>query len=383
MHVRKVGIGAEAAFELVDADGIAIPEVSAFLRHLAARGYSPNTRSAYAYDLLHLFQFFTHHDLSWTAFCPRHALALLEYLRAVPSRRPAQRLSPALAAIVDGRSATRLAPTTVNRILAAVSSFYEYLIVSGVLPTVEHPLQKTEDLAAARVPERYRPFLGFATKQRPIRRTVRVRTAQRLPRPLGDEQVAALLGSLRKQRDRAMLLLMLQGGLRPGEVLNLQLEDVQYGRQRVVIRWRADHPKGVRTKSRRERVVDLREPEALAALNAYVLQERPQDTDSPYAFLVGGKGQRRHDPLGYAALARLFARHCARLGIRQPWVTPHALRHTHATKLWEGGMRELALQRRLGHASPASTAVYTRVSDTAMVEEYVRALVRREEQVTE
>lgn len=47
---------------------------------------------------------------------------------------------------------------------------------------------------------------------------------------------------------------------------------------------------------------------------------------------------------------------------------------THATALWENGMRELSLQKRLGHASPESTRVYTRVSDAVVVAEYKRAL---------
>ncbi len=84
------------------------------------------------------------------------------------------------------------------------------------------------------------------------------------------------------------------------------------------------------------------------------------------------------EPLGYHALVKLFERHCERLGIREPWVTPHALRHTHATHMWEGGMRELALQKRLGHASPESTRVYTQVSDSMMVAEYRRALGQEE-----
>jgi integrase len=42
--------------------------------------------------------------------------------------------------------------------------------------------------------------------------------------------------------------------------------------------------------------------------------------------------------------------------------------------MWEAGMRELTLQRRLGHASPESTRVYTRVSDAVVVAEYRRAL---------
>lgn len=94
-------------------------------------------------------------------------------------------------------------------------------------------------------------------------------------------------------------------------------------------------------------------------------------------FLVGGGGVRQEEPLSYQALARGFARRLERLGIRAPEKTPHALRHTHATAMWESGMRELALQKRLGHASPESMRIYTRVSDDQVVADYDAALKQR------
>lgn len=333
---------------------------------------------SYAYDLRHLWRFFARRGLTWQEFGPRDAIPLLEYLRSVPSSRPRQRMTLAVVITDAGTPATKLAATTVNRILAAVSSFYEYLILAGRLDTA-NPIEKRPDPALARVSDRHRPFMGRASRQRPVRRAVRVKTVQRVPRPLDDDQVAKLLGVLRCLRDRTIVLLMLQGGLRPGEVLGLQLEDIAYGRRRVVVRHRDDHPKGARSKSRYERVVDLHEPEALATLSAYVMSERPTDADSPLVFLVGGRGRRRLEPLGYDGLVRMFSRACTRAGIRTPWVTPHALRHTHATRMWEGGMRELALQKRLGHASAESTRIYTRVSDPAVVAEYNRALGARAE----
>ena len=378
MRVRRVstpGDGAER-YELWDDDDRPVALVNDFLTFLGARGCSPNTLAAYAYDLRHFSHFLALRGLGYDDFCPPDALELLAYLRRLPSCGRARRLAPVLATTGTGGAAICLAPATVNRILAAVSSFYEYLIVAERRPDAANPLHTVDDLAAVRVAERHQPFIGRASRQRPVRRFVQVRTVQRLPRPLGDEQVQGLLAACRKRRDRALLLLMLQGGLRPGEVLNLRLGDIEYGRRRVTIRHYTDHPRGARTKSRVERVVDLHEPEALAALSDYVLRERPDDTESPFVFLVGGRGRRRHEPLSYAALAKLFARGCARLAIHDPWVTPHALRHTHATRLWEGGMRELALQKRLGHASPESTRLYTRVSDARVVEEYGRALGR-------
>ena len=269
--------------------------------------------------------------------------------------------------------ATKLAATTVNRILAAVSSFYEYVILAGMFGRL-NPIEKRPDPALQRVSERHRPFMGGASRQRPIRRAVRVKTVQRVPRPLSEAQVQALLAQLRSRRDRAIVLLMLQGGLRPGEVLGLHLEDIAYGRRRVVVRHRDDHPKGARSKSRYERVVDLHEPETLAMVSAYVMDERPTGGDSPLVFLIGGRGKRGLQALSYDGLVKMFTRATTRAGIRTPWVTPHACRHTHATAMWEGGMRELTLQKRLGHASPESTRIYTRVSDPAVVADYNRAL---------
>lgn len=98
---------------------------------------------------------------------------------------------------------------------------------------------------------------------------------QRVPLPLSEAQVEALPEQLRSKRDRAIVLLMLQGGLRPGEALGLHLEDIAYGRRRVVVRHRDDHPKGARSKSRYERVVDLHEPETLAMVSAYARSVPP------------------------------------------------------------------------------------------------------------
>jgi len=372
--VKRSGEQGNIVVQVLDDDEAPVEVISRFMRHLGARGCSPNTVVSYAYDLVHLWRFLGERELVWTALRPAISLELLEFLRAEPGRPAVQRFG--LAAVApSGRP--QLSPATVNRILTGVACFYDWAIAAELFEG-RHPIERRPDPAWRRVTNRHRPFMGPASRQQPQRRTLAVRAPRRLPRPLSDEQVAALQGALRCRRDQAMVWLMLQGGLRPGEVLCLQLEDLAYGRRRVVVRVRDDHPAGVRAKSRSERIVDLFEPEALAAVSDYVRQDRPRDATSPFVFLVGGRGIRRGEPLTYPALARLFARAATRAGIRAPWVTPHALRHTHATRMWERGMRELTLQRRLGHASVESTRAYTLVSDRQVVADYRRALGQSE-----
>jgi integrase len=350
------------SYALIDESGEPILAVAGFLGFLRGRGCSPNTQSAYAYDLAHFFRFLEVEHIKYGEFTPPRALRLLTYLRELPNRSRARRLRlvPVIAP-VHGDAAPGLAPSSINHIISTVSAFYEYLILAGEWSAAENPILNVPDHVRARVSGTHRPFMGYASRQRPRRRAIRVKTPQLLPRLLADDKVDRLMAGLRRRRDRAMLLLMLKGGLRPGEVLCLHLDDIQYGRKRLIVRYRTDHPKGARTKTRTERVVDLLEPDVLAAVHDYVANERPRDTGSAYLFLVGGNGTRRAEPLSYQALRRMFTRRCEALGMREPWVTPHTLRHTHATRMWEGGKRELSLQKRLGHASPESTRRYTGV----------------------
>jgi integrase/recombinase XerD len=361
--------GIISSVQLVDSDGAPVEPVDRFLAHVLAAGGSPNTALAYGYDLRYVFEFFAERELDWLQFRPALALDLLGWLRRRPSRRPAQRLGLAQA-VPQGRL---LSLATVARVLATVSSFYQWAIVAELFDG-ENPMRRRPDAVLALVAERHRPFTGGASRQQPTSREVRVRLPLRLPRPLSEPDVVVLLEAMTCLRDLAMLLLMLDGGLRPGEVLGLQLSDIAYGRRRVTVRKRDDHPRGARGKSRSERIVDLLEDRTLDAVNRYVLHERPVKASSPFVFLVGGHGVRRGDPLSYSALVRMFARRLDALGLRSPDKTPHALRHTHATAMWEAGMRELALQRRLGHASPESTRIYTRVSDAQVRDEYAAAL---------
>ena len=141
MRVQKVRHNTGYEFTLLDDEGLAIPVVSNFLSYLRARGCSPNTLCAYAHDLQHFYRFLKSASIQVQEFTPRRTLDFLKYLREVPSRGKAR--TPAAIRTDCGaapQSVPQLAPTTVNRILAAVSTFYEYTILTDVVSDGENPL---------------------------------------------------------------------------------------------------------------------------------------------------------------------------------------------------------------------------------------------------
>jgi len=119
--------------------------------------------------------------------------------------------------ISDGSSGMAL--STLQRRLSSLSRFYPYLVA-------------TDRLARSPV---LRGLATRATVKRGRRGTPLVRPARSLPQVLEPEAVVALLGALRKWRDRAMVEAMVLAGLRRAEVLGLRLEDLRPGERRVFV----------------------------------------------------------------------------------------------------------------------------------------------------
>lgn len=160
-------------------------------------------------------------------------------------------------------------------------------------------------------------------------------------------------------RDVAMLELLYATGIRVGELCGLDVDDVDRGRN--VVR--------VLGKGRKERTVPFGGP-AARALDAWLVRGRPAlvvDGAGPALFL-GAKG-RRIDP---RAVRTLVHRRIADVP-GAPDIGPHGLRHTAATHLLEGGADLRSVQELLGHASLATTQLYTHVSTDRLRRAYQQA----------
>ena len=182
---------------------------------------------------------------------------------------------------------------------------------------------------------------------------------RQLPRILAPGEVDALLGALRKRRDRAMVEAMLLGGLRRCEVLGLRLDDVRVAERRVFV---ADGKGG------HQRLVPIANT-VLRRVGDYLDAERPARLDA--AVFVVLKGPDRGRPLSAEGLDEIIAGARQRAGLEHG--TCHQLRHTCLTRLREAGMALEAVQAQAGHRSIESTRIYLHLTNDWLAGEYRRA----------
>ncbi len=192
---------------------------------------------------------------------------------------------------------------------------------------------------------------------------------RRLPRPLARDEMDALLNAPDPctpigLRDRALLELLYAAGLRASELCALNVEDVATGSDEL----------RVLGKGSKERITLVGVP-ALDALAAYLADGRPalaaKGAAPTKALFLNTKGGRLSD----RSLRSVVYKTIEAAGIAAG-VSPHSLRHTFATHLLEGGADLRTVQELLGHASVATTQVYTHVSQRRLKEVYDRAFPR-------
>src|SRR4051795_1403761 len=185
-----------------------------------------------------------------------------------------------------------------------------------------------------------------------------------LPKTLKPQDVAALLDKIPaatplEQRDRALFELAYSSGLRAEELVDLDVGSIDSDAEQV-----RGEGKGDKT-----RFVPAGEP-ALKAWGAYLERARPALSardGEPALFL--SKSGKRLSTSDVRRRLRVWARHAA----TQTGVHPHALRHSFATHLLEGGADLRAIQELLGHASISTTQVYTRVESARLRAAYAKS----------
>lgn len=288
--------------------------LDSYLRHLTIeRGLSKNTLAAYRNDL-------------------DKYLVFLES----QSSDPLQANAELVASFKGHLHKSGTASSSLARAIASIRGFHKYLVLED--KRIDDPTAKAKG-----------PKL-----------------AMRLPKALTRDQVIQLLEASGPEpsadsadpirlRDRAILELLYSTGARVSEISNLDLDELtDNGLMRV------------RGKGSKERIVPVGSF-AQAALDAYLKRVRPSlvSTSAPALFL-----NQRGGRLSRQSIWQIIQRAGEVCGLV---VSPHTLRHCFATHLIEGGADVRVVQELLGHASVATTQIYTKVTIDTLREVYQAA----------
>lgn len=302
--------------------------LTAFARHLTlGRGLSSHTQRAYVGDLRNLGAFLIN-----DSGCDGERTAHL----GQPTWNEVALVD--LRAWLAGLAAQGCASTTIARRAAAARAFFGWAAHAGVLdsdPSVR---------------------LIAPGAHRSLPKVLRVSDAAGLMELVG---VAADDDDPVHQRDRAAVELLYATGMRVGELTGLDVDDVDLGSNLV----------RVLGKGNKERTVPFGLP-ARTAVTAWLEQGRPrlvQAVSGP-ALLIGRRG-RRVDARQIRTLVHDLLSHLP----DAPDLGPHGLRHSAATHLLEGGADLRVVQELLGHASLATTQIYTHVSAERLRASYLQA----------
>lgn len=236
---------------------------------------------------------------------------------------------------VDTQLAAGMRPSTINRRLASLHYFFEFLANEDPEVSWPNPV----------VNRRHALKLGF-----------------HLPRDASDEDVARIFAVMTRTRDKAMFGLMVGAGLRVGEVAALCLPDLKRpsapGELARLI---------VKGKGEKERVVWITNS-LWGDLNAW-LMERPR-SDSDQMFLNW-----RNQPITKNGIQYCFKQHSDAAGIT---LSCHQLRHTYARRLAENGLPVESLARLLGHELLQTTQRYIDGANPALYAEFAGIMAKLE-----
>ena len=204
-------------------------------------------------------------------------------------------------------------------------------------------------------------FLRFLIEQdiiegRILRRKVKLKLPDFLPRAIAPVDIKKFLSAIKDIRDRALILVLLRTGMRIGEVLRLNMRDLDVRERKIHIYEGEKNCMG--------RVVYLSD-DALVALKLWI---RKREQKKEYLF-YGLKGM-----LCYTAARNIFTRYLREVRLENKGYTIHSLRHTFASELLNAGMRLEYLQLLLGHRDIEVTRRYARLTDKSRESEYFRAM---------
>jgi integrase len=344
------GVAPYLPFVVVDADGLEVEPVSAYLRDLMLGDVSSLTCRSYGFDLLRWHRLLWFLQISWEKATEAEVAVLVGWLREArnPQRRRRSKESsppPGSVNLKTGKPSLRegYAPSTINHGLTVVSGFYAFHGRFGAGPVLNPVPASRERRQALAHRSPLEPVAVFR------RGRLRQKVPVQAPRSIPDQLWGELFAAMGCDRDRALLEFYVSSGARASELLGIGLEDIDWPGQLIY----------VISKGTRLRQPVPASPNAFRYLGRYLADDGLPTPGQPVWRTRRGDPR----PLTYWAMRRILQRANDKLGTN--W-TLHDARHTAATRMAGDERLTLAeVQTILRHAHLDTTGRYL----TARVED--------------
>ncbi|TCD31472.1 tyrosine-type recombinase/integrase [Bacillus wiedmannii] len=267
--------------------------------------------------------------------------------------------------------------TTVNAILDRVSSLFLLLKASGRIkdnPVVYRNVMVTNTM-------RDKDMLTHTRRNRTVQKnTLKSKVPYVIPKTIEQKNFKKYLKTVNLLRDKIILLILKEGGLRSGELLGIKLEDIDYGEQGIHVRFRPDNANGSRAKAGygRDRFVHL-PTDLMLLIDRYISSDWVNsDPDADFLFVVVNSNTppENGNPMKKSTLTSILNYYNKKTGIK---LNTHKLRHTHVTELARVYINKgesinwKFIQERIGHTNVATTmGTYAHLNTGDHQKEYQR-----------
>jgi hypothetical protein len=356
MKVQKIFINSyEESWLVLDNEYKPIKPITEFIKYLRSVDKSPFTIKSYAHSLKLYWEFLAYNQIDWVQINIGVLAKFISWLRTRKNDKN----------IIDlSQSTIERHNSSINAILGSLSSFYRY---HNQIGNTEFSLTE-----AVRLPgNRFKSLLHHVFKDKPVqRRIVSVKQPNNLPKTVNKEQFFQLSDACTNYRDKFLLSLLYETGIRIGQALALRHDDVICWDNEIHIKYRSNNLNGVRNKTITPNVVQVSN-EVMELYSDYVSTlDQNRLTDYVFINLIN------YEPLNYSVIKKLFVTVSKKCDF---YVRPHMLRHSHASDLLKSGWEMSLIQKRLGHASIQTTIdIYTHIDNKQMKQAFKQFLSSKE-----
>lgn len=348
---------------LLDSNGEVVLPVAKFLKFKDNANNARNTLRRYCYDLKLYFEFLEQKEITYEEVGIDLIAEFMGWLKNPYKNTKMIHLNTSTSDNVDKLKVRK--NKTVNDIINSVLNFYDYIDKHEELGiNISDKFRK--QIAGNKVI--FKDFLHHISHHKKVFiKTLKLKEPKKRLKILTEEQVETLINSCTNIRDKFLLFLLYETGMRIGEALSLHLSDIQLGVRKIHIRDKGELENDAEIKTvGSERTIDCSQ-ELLNLYSTYILEVHTDEVDTDFVF-IKLSGEDKHSPMTYTTVEGLFKSLQRKIDFK---VNPHMFRHTSLNSLRKRGMKPEVLKQRAGHKHLQTTLdMYCHITEEEVREEW-------------